>query len=284
MKRLFCLLLVILFLPVLSFADDDPFVGIWINDIPSSMKSRTIVTYQILSSGTVFYSRQEHFFNGDAAKVETAVYSSESTGESIRIQDGDRIVTELYRVNAYQLSTDSRKTYGFYNRVLESNAEYLAARSFEEQAIQEAEAFVTPPPVSTSDIPDISGLSYQDLVLLREKINLFIWNSQEWQEVTVPAGTYQIGVDIPAGHWTLRVAADHDSFNVFYFDVLDEFGKSVGYGSKLLSNQIATADFSPFGAIPITEIDIDMHDGWYLYLGGATVFTPYIGKPDLGFK
>ena len=145
-------------------------------------------------------------------------------------------------------------------------------------------ALVLFPLTALADLPDLSSLSYDELVSLRESINLAIWNCQEWQEVTVPAGTYQIGVDIPAGHWTLRVVADHDSFNVFYFDVLDEFGKSVGYGSKLLSNQIATADFSPFGAIPITEIDIDMHDGWYLYLGGATVFTPYIGKPDLGFK
>jgi len=140
------------------------------------------------------------------------------------------------------------------------------------------------PAVSLADLPDISDLSYDELVQLKDKINLAIWSSEEWQEVEVPAGTYQIGVDIPAGHWTLRVAAKHDSFNVFYFDVLDEFGKSVGYGSKLLSNQIATADFSPFGAIPITEIDIDMKDGWYLYLGGSTLFTTYAGKPDLGFK
>lgn len=140
MKRFLCLLFVLCFFPVLSFAEDDPFVGIWINDTPSGMKSRTIVTYQVLSSGTVFYSRQEHFFNGDPAKVETAFYSSETTSESIRIKDGDQVVAELYRVNAYQLSSDPRKTYGFYNRVLESNVEYLSALSFEEQAIREAEA------------------------------------------------------------------------------------------------------------------------------------------------
>lgn len=140
------------------------------------------------------------------------------------------------------------------------------------------------PAAALADLPDISSLSYDELIQLKDQLNLAIWNSQEWQEVEVPAGTYQIGVDIPVGHWTLRVAAKHDSFNVFYFDVLDEFGKSVGYGSKLLSNQISTADFSPFGDIPITEIDIDMKDGWYLYLGGATLFTPYTGKPDLGFK
>lgn len=31
-----------------------------------------------------------------------------------------------------------------------------------------------------------------------------IWNTKEWQEVEVPAGVYEVGVEIPAGEWTLR--------------------------------------------------------------------------------
>ena len=185
MKRFFCLLLILLFLPVLSFSDDDPFVGIWINDTPSGMKSRTIVTYQVLSSGTVFYSRQEHFFNGDPAKVETAVYSSETTGESIRIKDGDQVVAELFRVNAYQLSSDPRKTYGFYNRVLESNTAYLSARSFEEQAIKEAEAEKekrikeaeghTDPCGKWAYALDVSGVKHPGLSYDYMSVDLFIF-------------------------------------------------------------------------------------------------------------
>ena len=60
------------------------------------------------------------------------------------------------------------------------------------------------PVVSLSDLPDISGLSYEELVQLRDCINLAIWNSEEWQEVTVPPGLWKIGDDIPAGHWTIR--------------------------------------------------------------------------------
>jgi len=129
-----------------------------------------------------------------------------------------------------------------------------------------------------------SGLSFDELVSLREQINLSIWNCHEWQEITVPAGVYTIGVDIPAGHWSLRVAARHDSFLVVYCDKLNAIGKDVGYGATLYQQSIATSDYSPFGAIPVTEIDIDMQEGWYLILDGATVFTPYIGKPDFGFK
>ena len=135
-----------------------------------------------------------------------------------------------------------------------------------------------------ADLPDISSLSFDELVALQNEIMLTMWKLEEWQEVTVPAGTYKIGESIPAGHWSLRVAAKHDSFNVFYFDVLDDVGKKPGYGSKLYSEQIATSDFTPFNSLPITSIDIDMQEGWYIYLGGETVFTPYAGVKDFGFK
>lgn len=61
---------------------------------------------------------------------------------------------------------------------------------------------------ASADPVDLSGLSFDELVALRDQINLAIWNSQEWQEVTVPAGIWQVGKDIPAGHWSIRVAAE----------------------------------------------------------------------------
>ena len=50
---------------------------------------------------------------------------------------------------------------------------------------------------------DVSSLSFSDLIKLQEEINLALWNSDEWQEVTVPAGLYQVGRDIPAGTWVV---------------------------------------------------------------------------------
>ncbi len=35
---------------------------------------------------------------------------------------------------------------------------------------------------------DLSHMSFEDLVTLKDQINLAIWNSKEWQEVTVPQG------------------------------------------------------------------------------------------------
>lgn len=135
-----------------------------------------------------------------------------------------------------------------------------------------------------SDV-DLSGMSFDELVELKNKINLALWQCEEWQEVTVPAGTYQIGVDIPAGHWSLRtVAEQHEIFNVYYFDTLDVTGTTPGYGSNSAFLKLSSPGFSAFGESNPEFIDIDMKDGWYLYLGGAVIFTPYTGKPDLGFK
>ena len=118
---------------------------------------------------------------------------------------------------------------------------------------------------AAADSIDLSSMSYDELVALREQLNLAIWNCQEWQEVTVPEGTYIIGKDIPAGHWSIRTLADkHEYFNIFYFDVPDEFGRKPGLGAKLLSQSIGSPGFSGFGEVNSETVDIDMKDGWYL--------------------
>ena len=137
---------------------------------------------------------------------------------------------------------------------------------------------------AAADPVDLSGMSFDELVQLRDRLNIAIWNSQEWQEVTVPAGVWVIGEDIPAGHWSIRVAGDCDLFNVSYFDKLDDAGLSVGPGSYLFLRMIATPGLSGFGEVNAETVDIDMQEGWYFKNDGAVIFTPFAGKPDLGFK
>ena len=67
---------------------------------------------------------------------------------------------------------------------------------------------VVSPAWSIADLPDISSLSYDELVELKDSINLAIWNSQEWQEVTVPMGVWTVGEDIPVGHWSISLSPD----------------------------------------------------------------------------
>ncbi len=141
------------------------------------------------------------------------------------------------------------------------------------------------PVVSSADLPDLSGLSFEELVQLRDQINLAMWNSQEWQEVTVPAGIYQIGVDIPAGHWTIKALPNMMPEYVIYASALSENRRDVdimaGYYIMEavcgVNSEYNTGDYK-------TEVDIVMEDGFYLRLDGTMIFTPYTGKPDLGFK
>ena len=139
------------------------------------------------------------------------------------------------------------------------------------------------PALAVADLPDISGLSYNELVQLKDKINLAMWNSQEWQEVTVPAGVWEIGVDIPAGHWTIRPLPG-GYVNVTYFDRLDEFGRGVAPGWLGWGGTLTARGENDITYGEPTEVDLEMQEGMYFKCGQSVIFTPYAGKPDLGFK
>ena len=132
---------------------------------------------------------------------------------------------------------------------------------------------------------DLSGMSFEELVALKEQINLAIWNSEEWQEVTVPQGVWQIGKDIPAGYWTIKMVND-SGWNswcaITYCSELDETKMNSKSGAKILYQQLSR----PGTDYPAPEqIDIELKEGNYLIISESDmVFTPFAGKPDLGFK
>lgn len=133
---------------------------------------------------------------------------------------------------------------------------------------------------------DLSGMSYDDLVALHDQINLAMWNSQEWQEVTVPQGLWKVGEDIPEGHWTIK-PVDGVYAYVTYGNALEENGKEVAYKSKDYYHE---SIYSPSCRLydegeDILQIDIDAKAGSYIEIeSGDVVFMPYTGKPKLGFK
>ena len=142
------------------------------------------------------------------------------------------------------------------------------------------------PFVSHADLPDLSGLTYAELVQLRDQLNLAIWNSQEWQEVTVPIGVWTVGEDIPVGHWSISLSpsASGKWASVKYCDRLNEAGTDAGnqfYCDIYAYLDVASADNDKYPQ----KIDLDLKPGTYIIIGhGPVVFTPYSGKPDLGFK
>ena len=140
-------------------------------------------------------------------------------------------------------------------------------------------------PVVAAAQVDLSGMSYAELVELRDQINLAMWASDEWQEVTVPQGVWVVGEDIPAGHWTIKAAEGAFSY-VKYGDKLDESGKDIDYSPAAIS-EIITSPMASFynETSDRTEIDVDAQAGYYFVIdSGSVIFTPYSGKPSLGFK
>jgi len=142
-------------------------------------------------------------------------------------------------------------------------------------------------PIADAETPfDLSGMSYEELVALKDQINLAMWNSQEWQEVIVPQGVWKVGEDIPAGHWTISALSANTT--VKYGTKLDKSGKDISYKSEfsysqMMHNPESVVHFEP--NYDVSQIDLELIEGAYVIVkGGKVAFTPYQGKPDLGFK
>ena len=135
---------------------------------------------------------------------------------------------------------------------------------------------------------DISQLSIEELAELRDRCQMEMMKSDKWQEVRVPVGVWEVGKDIPAGHWSITCALDTAYMGwgtVTYCDKLDASGKDADrWGSDVyFSSQVRNPESG--ASVEATTIDINAADGAYIIIDfGAMLFTPYTGKPDLGFK
>lgn len=137
-------------------------------------------------------------------------------------------------------------------------------------------------PAAFADV-DLSGMTFDELVALKDQINLAIWNSAEWQEVTVPQGVWKVGEDIPAGKWTVT-AGDGCSLRFDIGTSLDSTGTELtktDYWWRLKSPSHSFYDPSS----DIDSVTVDLSNGMIITIdSGAVIFTPYAGKPSLGFK
>ncbi|MCE5342080.1 MAG: hypothetical protein LLF96_00630 [Eubacteriales bacterium] len=136
---------------------------------------------------------------------------------------------------------------------------------------------------------DLSGMTFDELVTLKEAVNTALWNADEWQEVTVPEGIYEVGVDIPACHWTVKAA---EGQMIFF-----EWGSKLkDYGSRIyktlssedalyVANGIYSKSHSGYKQGDLLQMDYDLQEGQYVGITyGEAIFSPYTGKPDLGFS
>lgn len=135
---------------------------------------------------------------------------------------------------------------------------------------------------------DLSGMSYDELVALKDRINMAIWESEEWQEVTVPQGVWVVGEDIPVGKWSIKCAASAKRTEISWGDILSNDGTSVDHKNR---GDIWVYIYNPnsdyYEGGKVEEYIVDLQAGDYVEIAvdeGPAVFTPYSGKPSLGFK
>ena len=130
---------------------------------------------------------------------------------------------------------------------------------------------------------DLSGMTFDELLALKEQINAALWASDEWQEVTVPAGVYEIGKDIPAGHWTIR-PVDGETARVYWGSSLDESKTDIPLLSLYTYEQITSPADTYAKYNNIESVSWDLTAGSFVVIkDSAVVFSPFAGI-DLGFK
>ena len=139
--------------------------------------------------------------------------------------------------------------------------------------------------VASAEAIELSGMSFDELVALKEQIDLAIWNSQEWQEVEVPQGVWVVGQDIPAGKWTIK-AADGLKATVYWGDMLDESGTDISWDGRIYESEyLKSVNYRYYEKGESTEVTWELKDGHYFIVNsGIALFSPYSGKPSLGFK
>ena len=129
---------------------------------------------------------------------------------------------------------------------------------------------------------DLSGMTYDELVALKDQINKAMWECEEWQEVTVPQGVWEIGVDIPEGHWT--ILPEKGSFASL---IIGNFRKGATVDGSKSYVTVASEDWEYYTDDTMQQADVILEKGQFVEVSadaGKAVFTPYSGKPDLGFK
>ena len=124
---------------------------------------------------------------------------------------------------------------------------------------------------------DLSSMSLEELQTLRENVCSEILSRSKWDSVTVPAGFYVVGEDIPAGHWTIKYKDPWAL--VTYFSKTDETGKNPDIFSGYYAATIGAPGNELESIYNLKEIDLDLQSGFYLTIDyGSVVFEPFTGR------
>jgi len=116
------------------------------------------------------------------------------------------------------------------------------------------------PAIALADLPDISGLSTDELIELNHLIQMKLFSEKLNDGIRIPQGTYIIGEDIPAGSYRVLIEGDSGSYQLYR-------------GNTLILNGIVGTYFN------LNEVGrIILSDGNVLQLNQCVfIFYPYTG-------
>ena len=114
------------------------------------------------------------------------------------------------------------------------------------------------PVIALAEI-DLSAMSVDELIALNKAVVMELMSRKDFKEVAVPAGTYKVGEDIPAGSYTVKAKQ---------FAVLVTYEKNGDYGDVY-----TVESDSCVGKLTLEK-------GESIQITGDVIFTPYAG---LGF-
>lgn len=141
-------------------------------------------------------------------------------------------------------------------------------------------------PITISKDDDLSSFTFDELILMRQQIAQELTTRPEWKEVTVPIGIWKVGEDIPVGHWV--ITADSKKYSCVTIGTalnalkteIDSHASMVYYSEILLSEEASYSSNHGNRA----SFDIELKEGYYVGIEYAPViFSPFTGKPSLGF-
>ncbi len=111
---------------------------------------------------------------------------------------------------------------------------------------------------------DLSDLSFDELIKLRDEINAEIVSRPEWKETEIPAGQWIVGEDIPAGTYCIKPVKKAPLVTVWKKAVYDYSNNG------LVFNEVLREQFGK----------LKLEAGWIFNADEPVIFSPPV---SLGF-
>ena len=134
---------------------------------------------------------------------------------------------------------------------------------------------------------DVKTMTDDELISLKNSIDAELKARRGANTVRVPIGVWTVGEDIPFGHWEITVTEDavFEFASVVYCSHLDVTGKKPNIGEPggfYFGEQIKVPGSDSI--VQLEKLDLDLQtEGYIIIEHGDVFFTPFEGKPDLGF-